>query len=442
MVDKELLTSTKKRRENLSNSINDNSLVIIPNKSHSIRSNDVEYKFKSDPDFYYLTGFNEPDSICVLQKKNKKTSFILFVQENTKENEIWVGKRFGIDGAKKTFQANESFLISDFEKKIKEFAKGTDYIYYPVGKHAKLDQIINLIFQESRQKNRIGHKSPYSILDIRETLHRMRLVKDNYEINCMRRAAEISTNAHILAMSLTKPGMYEYELEALLEYSFRSQGACAPAYGSIVGSGKNACILHYVDNNKKIEPNDLILIDAGCEYKGYAADLTRTFPAKKKFSPAQKDIYDIVLKAQIETIKKVKKGVRFKDLFEKSVSVIVDGLKELKLLKGSKNEIIEKKLYKKFYMHNIGHWLGLDVHDAGPYMTKEGKSLELSPNVVITIEPGIYTPNDSSIPRHFRNIGIRIEDDVLVTIQGNEVLTQSMPKDIKTIEEIRGYIPY
>lgn len=427
----------QRRREDFAKELPDNSTVILPNKQNVIRSNDVEYKFKADCDFYYLTGFEEPNSVCVIKKDKKSFSYILFVEEENKQKEIWIGKISGTRGAKTHFGADQSYPYETFESKIKEIVKGSENIYYPIGKNKNLDLKVSTIVNELRLNNRSGAKAPTNISDPREIIHSMRLYKDSHEIECMQKAADISSESHITAMKNTKIGMYEYELEALIEYNFRLMGSCGPSYPSIVGSGKNATTLHYINNNKIIKKNDLILIDAGCEFENYASDLTRTFPAGKKFTSEQKDIYEIVLETQLKCINSAKAGKTFKDIYNKSVDIITDGLKELKILKGSKSEIIKNGKYKKFYMHNIGHWLGLDVHDAGPYI-KDGKSIKLKPGMVLTVEPGIYIPSDEETPKNFRGIGIRIEDDVLITKSGNYVLTHKAPKKIKDIESLRS----
>ncbi|MBI3591629.1 MAG: aminopeptidase P N-terminal domain-containing protein [Candidatus Melainabacteria bacterium] len=423
------------RREKLFKELPEKSLVIIPNNNISIRSNDTEYKFRPDSDFYYLTGFEEPNSICVLKKDNGAFTYTMFVEPNNKEKEIWSGKRVGLEGVQSIYKANESYSIFDFDSKLKELIKGTEYIYLPFGKNKELDLKITSLLGDLKLKNRSGVKAPLGIFDFRDIVHKMRLIKDNHEIDFIQKASDISKVSHILAMYKSKPGMFEYELEALIEDNFRALGGNCPAYSTIVGSGKNTTTLHYINNNKKIQENDLILIDAGCEYNYYASDVTRTFPVSHKFNSAQKDIYEIVLKAQEEAIKEVKVGNRFIDPYNKATLIIAEGLKELGLLNGSTEEIIKKEDYKKFFMHNIGHWLGLDVHDAGPYIDDSGNSIKLTPGMVLTIEPGIYIPNHSEgIPEHFQGIGVRIEDDILVTENGNKVLTNGIPKTVKEIE--------
>lgn len=426
-----------KRRKKFIEELRDNSVVIIPNKSFSLRTHDTEYKFKPDSDFYYLTGFKEPDSICVLKKEKSGFRFILFVKPRNKEKEIWVGKSSGIQGAKSIFKADEAYPLFEFDKKLTDFISNSNFVYIPFGENEDLDLKVIKIIGGLKNDNRRIKKTPQALLDPRDITHKMRLIKDPFELALMQEAADITKEAHIKAISSVEPGMFEYELEAMIEHEFRKAGGDSPAYSTIVGSGKNATTLHYIDNDRKIKKNDLVLIDAGCEIGGYAADVTRTFPARHKFSTPQKEIYEIVLEAQTKAIDKVKSGKIYTDFHNKAVSVIVDGLKELSLLKGSKDEIIEKERYKKFYMHGTGHWLGLEVHDSGPYYDNKGKSIKLEPGMVLTVEPGIYIPaNLDHVPKCYRGIGIRIEDDVLVTKDGNKVLTSGIPKTVNEIEEI------
>ncbi len=435
MILKENLKYFEARRKAFINYLPDYSLVVIPNKPISIRSNDVEYKYKPNSDFYYLTGLDEPNSICILKKEKKSFQFILLVEPKDKNREIWTGKKIGLERAKSIFKADLSFPVLNFETTFRELTKDIEFLYFTFGVDKELDLKVINIFNELKTSNRTTIKSPKSISDSRDIIHKMRLIKDKYEIACMEKAAEISKNAHILAMTYAREGSYEYELEAILEYRFRHNGSNGPAYPSIVGSGNNCTILHYIENNKKIKKNDLILIDAGCEYDYYASDLTRTFPENKKFTSAQKDIYSIVLEAQLKAIQEVKPGKTLNHCHDKALSVIVDGLKSIGLLKGTKDKIIKNGEYKKFFMHKIGHWLGLDVHDAGPYYDEKGNPLKLSSGMVLTIEPGIYISDDLlDVPEMYRGIGIRIEDDVLVTKKGHKVLTQGTPKTINEIE--------
>lgn len=428
-----------RHRNEFAKQLQENSLAIIPNKPISIRSNDVEYKFKPDSDFYYLTGFDEPNSICVLKKEKNNWSYILFVEPQDKEKEIWTGKRTGTEGAKSIYKADEAYLISEFDEKFKTMIRSCNVIYYSLGKDKELDLKITNLIQHTRSANRSGVAPIKSVCEPSVLVHKMRLIKDKYEISCINQAIEIAKEAFGKVLIAAKAGMFEYELEALIEHEFRALGGNGSAYPSIVASGKKAAILHYTQNSKKIKKGELILIDAGCEYNYYASDITRTFPSAKKFTSVQKDLYNIVLEAQLKAIELIKTGKRFIDSYNKAVSILVEGLKELKLLKGSIDEIIKKEKYKKFFMHKLGHWLGLDVHDVGPYIDPGGKSIMLQEGMIVTAEPGIYiSPELEDVPKWFRGIGIRIEDDVLVTKDGNKVLTRAIPKTVAEIEAIRN----
>ena len=427
----------EQRRKKLSQKLANNSLLIVPNSNHSIRSNDVEYRFKADPDFQYLSGFEEPSSILVLKKEKNNTKFILYVPPKDKDKEIWTGKRHGTEGAKSIFKAHQAFDISTFYKEFHNLIQNTNTIYYPIGRFKDLDLKITSLINNQKNLNRSGANSLNSISDSRDLIHEMRLIKDSHEISLMQKAADISRLAHIDAMKFAKPGMYEYELDAIIESRFRKEGSAGPSYPTIAGSGENCTILHYIENNKLIRKDQLILIDAGCEYENYASDLTRTFPSGKKFTSPQKDLYEIVLSAQNSAIKQSKPGKTFDSVHQKALRTIIEGLKELKLLKGSYEKIVKSGEYRKFYMHKTGHWLGLDVHDAGRYFDENKKSIKLQAGMVTTVEPGIYISRDLNVPKHFRGIGIRIEDDVLITKSGNKVLTAGTPKTVKEIEAIR-----
>ncbi len=434
----ELINNCAARRKRLIDLLPDNSLVVLPNNETHIRSNDVEYKYKPDPDFYYLTGIEEHNSVCLLKKEGRSFIYSLFIEGNSEHKEIWLGKQLTVSKAKSFYKADEVNLVKDFENTLKDKLYGSEYIYFPFGVNKKLDIKILEMVSEARKSIRSGLKVPKSISDPRDFIHKMRLIKDKYEIECMKKAAVISNSAHVLAMTSAKHGMYEYQIESLIESKFRSEGASGPAYPSIVGSGTNSTILHYIKNSKKIKKGDLILIDAGCEYENYASDVTRTFPVSKKFSSVQRDLYEIVLESQLKAINEVSPGKRFVDAYNKAVFVLVNGLKEIGLLKGSVEEIIKKKKYTKFFMHKLGHWLGLDVHDAGPYIDEKGNSVKLLPGMVVTVEPGIYiSAKLENVSSKYKGIGIRIEDDVLVTKNGNEVITSGIPKMTDDIESIR-----
>lgn len=425
-----------KRRKQLMQKIGPTGIVILPSSSEFRRNGDSTYPFRQNSDFYYLTGFDEPESVAILAPKRQKGEFVLFNRVRDREKEIWDGYRAGQKGARNIFGANEAFPISELENKLPELLQDRTEIHYALGMDKNFDKIILRAINNIRAKIRNGMQSPIAFIDISDTLHEMRLIKSPEEIAIMRKAANIAVDAHLRAIKTCKPGMYEYELEAELHYEFTRNGARFPAYTSIVGSGENTCTLHYISNNKKIKNGDLVLIDAGCEYMNYAADITRTFPANGKFTPEQRAIYAIVLKAQLAGIKAVKPGAPWPSVQIVMVKTITEGLLKLGLLKGKLKNLIENHTYFKFYMHKSGHWLGLDVHDVGRYKI-DGKWRNFEPGMVLTVEPGIYISSDiPGVPKKWHNIGVRIEDDILVTKKGNEVLTGRLPKKIEEIEAL------
>lgn len=430
------MTEFAKRRKKLMQHIGAKGIVIIPSGSLLHRNGDSEFPFRQQSDFYYLTGFEEPGAVAVLLPKRKKGEYILFNRVRNRDEEIWTGYRAGQEGACKEFLADEAFPILEFDHKLPELFEGREEIHYALGMNECFDKKIIKAVNKIRGKIRSGAQSPVAFVDISHTLHEMRLIKSAAEVDVMRKAALISADAHRRAMRYCKPGIYEYELEAEIMHEFQRNGARFPAYTCIVGSGANSCILHYNDNNKKIENNSMVLIDAGCEYQYYASDITRTFPANGKFSAEQAAIYDIVLQAQLAAIKTIKPGALWSTAQDVIVKIMTQGLLDLGILKGKLADLIEKQAYLPFYMHKSGHWLGLDVHDVGCYkINKQWRKLK--PGMVLTVEPGIYISADTpNVHKCWHNIGVRIEDDVLVTAKGNEVLSHKAPKTIKDIEAI------
>jgi Xaa-Pro aminopeptidase len=417
-----------KRRKQLMQKIGPNSIVILTAAPSTVRNHYHEYPYRQNSDFYYLTGFEEPEAVMILLPKHKDGEFILFNRVRDREKEIWDGYRAGQEGARKQYGANQAFPIHELEKRLPDLLEGREEIHYPLGQDARFDQVIMQAVNQVRGKVRQGVQSPFAFMDIRPTLHEMRLFKSPAEVALMRKAAQISAGAHIRAMLTCQPGINEYELEAEINYEFQRNGARFPAYTSIIGSGSNSCILHYTNNNQIIKKGDMVLIDAGCEYQYYASDVTRTFPANGRFSAEQKAIYEIVLAAQLAGIKAVRPGVQWPKIDEICVKIITQGLIDVGLLKGKLNDLIEKKAYFPFYMHRSGHWLGLDTHDAGSY--KVGDKVR-------TVEPGIYISADiPGVPARWHNIGVRIEDDVLVTKTGCDVLSRDVPKTVVEIETI------
>jgi len=426
-----------KRRQALLKKIGPNTIALIPSAPIRMRNSEHEYPYRQNSDFYYLTGFEEPEAVMVLAPKRKEGEYILFNRPRYREKEIWEGTRAGQEGARKTYGANQSFAIEILAEKLPELLIGRKEIYCLLGINKEFDDILFTATHRVRSRIRSGISFPTALIDLGEFIHEMRLIKSEAEIKFMRKAAQISADAHIRAMKACKPGIYEYQLEAELLYDFQRQGGNRmPAYTSIVGSGPNSCVLHYNANNQMIKNHGLVLIDAGAEYQHYAADVTRTFPANGKFSPEQRAIYDIVLKAQLAAIKIIKPGLSWEKMHEAAVKVITQGLVKLGLLRGKVSELIHKKAYLPFYMHRTGHWLGLDVHDVGHYAI-QGKWRKLQAGMVLTVEPGIYIPADlKNVPKSWHHIGVRIEDDVLVTRKSYEVLSQKAPKTITEIEAL------
>ncbi len=409
-------------------------IAIIPTAPEVMRNADTHYDYRHDSNFYYLSGFAEPEAMLVLIAGDTPQT-ILFCREKNQEREIWDGHRYGPDAARERFGFDEAFPITQFDEKLVDLLGNQPVLYYPLGYNSAWDKRILRIRSAVREKVRSGVRAPDQIIDVRALLSEMRLFKDEFELEIMHRAAEISTSAHRRAMQFTRPDQYEYQVEAELLHEFCSHGARHPAYTPIVAGGANACVLHYVGNNAKLKGGDLLLIDAGCELDGYASDITRTFPVNGKFSTAQKDVYEIVLAAQAAAIAAAKPGKHWNAPHDAALRVLALGFIDLKLCRGSVDRVIEKEDYKRFYMHRTGHWLGMDVHDVGDYMA-DGKWRKLEPGMVLTIEPGCYIRPGGKVPKKLWNIGIRIEDDVLITAKGNETLTNAAPKSVTEIEEL------
>ncbi|HEU5239122.1 MAG TPA: Xaa-Pro aminopeptidase [Pyrinomonadaceae bacterium] len=421
-----------------------NSVAIIPAAREAVRSHDTHYRYRQNSDFFYLTGFEEPEAVAVIAPARDK-KFIMFVRPRDLEQEIWNGYRAGVEGAVRDYSADEAFPIDKFDEKLPEIMDGPEVLYYAFGHtSSELDQKIIRQLSLMRETNRRPLEPPRVIIDPSTILHEMRVIKSEAEIEIMQTAADIAADAHVEAMKSVRPGMKEYEVEAMLEAYFRKHGASGSSYTSIIGSGGNATVLHYISNQDELKDGDLLLIDAGAEYKGYASDITRTFPINGKFTQAQREIYDLVLKTQMSCVDMVQPGVRLEDLKTHSIELLTEGMVELGLLKGDPKKLIEEKKYMQFYMHNLGHYLGIDVHDAGRYYFN-GESRPAEAGMVMTIEPGLYISPDTSripddfnkdVPEKYLGIGVRIEDDVLVTEKGARVLTHRVPKDRDEIEAL------
>lgn len=412
-------------------------VAIIPTAPEQIRNRDAHYPYRFDSYFYYLTGFREPEAVLVIVAGTGKTAakHILFCREKDQEREIWDGFRYGPEVAKDAFGFDETYPVSKLDEYLPKLLADQPAIYTALGQNHTWDQRIIDWLNRVREQARSGVIAPDQIHDCRGLLDEMRLIKGIDELQIMQRAADISTQAHRRAMQVTRPGMREYEIEAELLYTFHRHGARAPAYTSIVAGGANACVLHYVENDDELKSGDLLLIDAGCELDGYASDITRTFPVNGKFTAAQKDVYELVLAAQAAAIAQVKPGSSWNDPHQAALNTLAQGFIDLGLCRGSRDAVLESEDYKRFYMHRTGHWLGMDVHDAGEYKQKGDWRL-LQPGMVLTVEPGCYIRPADNVPEHFWNIGVRIEDDVVVTSTGHELLTQAAPKTVGEIEEL------
>lgn len=423
----------RQRREQLMEKIGQGT-AIFHSAPLAVMHNDVEYTFRQDSSFFYLTGFNEPDAVIVLAPHHKEHRFVLFVQPKDPDKEVWTGYRAGVEGAKELYGADEAYPITELNEKLPQYLLAADRIYYHFGRDRNFNETIIKIWQRLMATYPKRGTGPIAIQDSGTILNPMRQIKSMAELELMRKAAAISVEAHNHAREFAKPGRYEYEIQAEMDYIFRKHGGNGPAYPSIIASGPNSCILHYVENNRQLQDGDLLLIDAGCAYNYYNADITRTFPVNGQFTPEQKIIYDIVLEAQEKAIAQVKPGNPYSQIHDTAVRVLVEGLLDLGLLMGDIEEIIKEEKYKPFYMHRTGHWLGLDVHDVGVYQYGENPYL-LQPGNVLTVEPGIYigpqtkpVEGQPEIPDRWRGIGVRIEDDVLVTADGHEILTAGVPK--------------
>lgn len=414
-----------------------NSVAIVPTAPERLRNRDAHYPYRFDSYFYYLTGFKEPEAVLVIVAGSEKDAarHMLFCRDKDMEREIWDGFRYGPDLAKETFGFDGAYTIARLDEILPELLADKVAVYSALGHDATWDRRIAGWINQVREQSRNGVTAPTEVRDYRTLLDEMRLIKDVSELQIMRRAADISVQAHRRAMQITQPEKYEYEVEAELLYTFHRLGAQASAYTSIVAGGENACILHYIENNAQLKSGDLLLIDAGCELDGYASDITRTFPVNGRFSPAQKDIYQLVLSAQQAAIDKVRPGNAWNEPHQAALKVLAQGFIDLGLCQGSVDSVLESEDYKRFYMHRTGHWLGMDVHDVGDYK-QQGKWREFGPGMTLTVEPGCYIRPAENVPKHFWDIGVRIEDDVLVRPDGNEILTAAAPKTVAEIEEL------
>jgi len=423
-----------KRRKQLMRMVGMGGIAILPSAPVRLRSRDVEYRFRQDSDFYYLTGFAEPDAVAVLAPGRDSGEYVLFCRDRDSDKELWDGSRAGLKGAVELFNADDAFPIDDIDDILPGIMESCSSVYYTIGAYGDFDRRMTEWVKSLRSRNARGIHTPDEFVALDHLLHDMRLYKSRAEISAMRRSAKIAVSAHHRAMGKVQPGMMEYEVEAEYVHEFRSHDA-ANSYIPIVGTGANACTLHYIDNTARLADGDLLLVDAGCEYDYYASDVTRTFPVNGKFTPEQRAIYEIVLEAQLAAIEKTHVGNHWNDPHDAAVRVISKGLKKVGLLQGSLPKLIRQGAYREYFMHRTGHWIGMDVHDVGDYKVGDEWRL-LESGMVTTVEPGIYLPASRKVPARWRNIGVRIEDDVAVSNSGPDVLSKGLVKEVDDIESL------
>ncbi|OCG72228.1 Xaa-Pro aminopeptidase [Gilliamella sp. Occ3-1] len=432
MINTDIETELFARREKLLAQMIPNSIALFFAAPEMTRSNDTHYPYRQNSDFWYFTLFSEPEAVfAVVKQKDNTTKYILFNRPKDTLAETWTGYRLGQDAALKTVFVDEAYTFDEIEKVLPDLLNGKTAVYHADQQYQYADRIVDRTMNTLRQGSRLNLYAPNSTIDWRPIVHQMRMFKTDFEIKILRKACKISAQSHVRAMQKCKPNMYEYQLEAEILHEFAWHGARAPSYNTIVGSGNNGCILHYENNSQQLKDGDLVLIDAGCEYQYYAGDITRTFPINGKFSQAQLEIYNIVLASQYQAIKLFKPGTSIMEVNNQVVRTMVEGLVKLGIMQGDVDSLIANKAYTQYYMHGLGHWLGIDVHDVG-----SGRDRILESGMVLTVEPGLYINQESDVPAQYKGIGIRIEDNILITDTGNEVLTGDVPKDPAKIEKL------
>ena len=425
----------QERRARLAKLLGPGTALILASPPERTRNGDVTFKFRQDSDILYLTGFEEPGTMVVLRPDHPQTPFVMFVRPRNPADEIWTGRRAGVEGAVRAFGADIAYPIDEAEARLPELISGVVEVHYHFGREADLDERVLRLMARLRSAERRGRRAPVRLCDARTSVHEMRLFKSPDELDVQRRAADITALAHIAAMESARPGVHEYEIEGLIDYTFRKHGATGPGYPSIVGGGANATILHYVENSAKLQGGQLLLVDAGGEVEGFTADVTRTFPVGGRFTEPQRRLYEAVLDTQIAAIEAVKPGATLEAIHEQVVASLTRRLVELGILHGDPAALVEAGAFKPYYMHRTSHWLGMDVHDVGFYSI-EGAARALEPGMVLTIEPGLYVAEDAAAPEEFRGIGVRIEDDIVVTPTGYDNLTAKTPKSVADIERL------
>jgi Xaa-Pro aminopeptidase len=426
----------RRRRDALAEKLG-NAIAIVPAAIHHLRNNDAEYEYRQHSDFYYLTGFNEPEAVLIVAPGREQRD-TLFLRRRDREQEIWTGKRLGVEAAPSTLRLDAAFAIEELDERLGPMLVGFERLAYAFGRDEAFDRRVHAALAAARHAVRRGGKAPIEFIEPGAIVHEMRLRKSEQEIELMRRAGEITRKGHIAGMRATHPGMWEYELEAVIEYAYRMDGSPANAYPSIVAGGANATILHYNSNRERLEDGTLVLVDSAAEFELYAADVTRTWPVNGRFSAEQRAIYEIVLAAQKASIEEVRPGKPFRAYHERAVRVLCEGLVDIGLLEGKVEDLIANEGYRDFYPHNTGHWLGMDVHDVGRYRDSSDNWRILEPGMVMTVEPGIYVQQDLDVDARWKGIGVRIEDDILCSASGPENLTPGIPKEIDELESIVG----
>jgi Xaa-Pro aminopeptidase len=423
------------RRARLMELLGPRAALVLSSPPERIRNGDTDFKFRQDSDILYLTGFQEPGATVVLRPGHPETPFVMFVRPRDPAAETWTGRRAGVEGAVRDYGAGAAFPSTELDTKLPEILAGADEVHFPFGREPTLDATISRALGRLRVGERRGRRAPTRLVDARLTVHELRLIKTPDEVDVQRRAAAITAEAHTAAMRAARPGVNEGEIEALIDYTFRRRGGTGPGYPTIVGGGVNATILHYVENNAPLAAGQLLLVDAGCEVDGYTADVTRTYPVGGRFTEPQRRLYEVVLEAQLAAVEAVKPGATIDGIHEQVVVSLTRGLVSLGLLSGDVPALVESGAYKPYYMHRTSHWLGIDVHDVGFY-SEEGVARPLVPGMVLTIEPGLYVAEDAKVPSEFRGLGVRIEDDILVTPTGHDNLTRETPKTVAELEAL------
>jgi len=429
-------TEYGRRRRQIMRMMGKGAIAIVPTAPELIRNRDVHHPYRPDSDFHYLTGFPEPEAVAVLLPGRSQGEYLLFCRERDPKKEMWDGRRAGLEGAVADYAADDAFPIGDLDEILPRLLEQSERVYYAMGCNTELDHRMSEWINRIRAQSRSGIRGPLEFIALDHILHEMRLFKSRQEVATMRKAARISAAAHRRLLQECRPGRYEYELEAAFRHECTLQGARDQAYNPIVGGGANGCVLHYVENSAQLQDGDLVLVDAGCELDCYASDITRTFPVSGRFSEPQRQLYELVLAAQHAAIEQVRPGKHWNDPHDAAVRVLTKGLIKLGLLKGGLDKLIADQAYTRFYMHRTGHWLGMDVHDVGDYKI-DGHWRVLEPGMVLTVEPGLYVaPGTRGVAKRWQGIGIRIEDDVLVTKDGCEILSRDAPKTIAEIEAL------